>query len=111
VPSIGDLYGVGRAVPSAIGVAAGPVSADHLHAGMQTEPTGEVVGFPAQEHVDRAMLVGQVDQHRAVLVAAAQCELIDAQDRHRADRWIGQGADHPQQRRPAHTHPQLGGQS
>jgi len=54
--------------------------------------------------------VGQVDQHRAVLVAAAQRELIDAQDRHLADRGIRQGADHPQQRRPAHTHPELDGQ-
>ena len=60
---------------------------------METEPVGEVAGFPAQEHVDRAVPGGHVDQHRAVLVAAAQCELVNAQDRHLADRWIGQGAD------------------
>lgn len=55
--------------------------------------------------------VGQVDQHHAVLVAAAQCELVDAQDCHLADRWIRQRPNHPQQRRPAHPHPQHGGQS
>jgi hypothetical protein len=70
MPPVGDLHSVGCAVSGTVGVAAGPVPADDLHTGMATEPVGEVGGVPAQEHVDRAVPVGQVDQHRAVLVAA-----------------------------------------
>ena len=69
MPPVGDLHRVGRAVPGAVGVPAGPVSADQLDAGMETEPVGEIGGFSAQEHVARSVPVGQVDQHRAVLVA------------------------------------------
>ena len=85
MPPVGDLHSVGRAVPGAVGVPTGPVSADHLYAGMETEPVGEIGGFSAQEHVDRSVPVGQVDEHGAVLVAAAQRELVDAEDRHLAD--------------------------
>ncbi|HEY4992538.1 MAG TPA: hypothetical protein VII33_10695 [Nakamurella sp.] len=110
MPAVGDLHRIRRAVPGAVSVAAGPVPADHLHAGMSAQPVGEVAGFPAEEDVDRSVPVGQVDQHRAVVVAAAQRELIDAEDRHLADRWIRQGADQPQQRRPARPHSQSDGQ-
>jgi len=59
--------GAGFALP-AVRAGVGP------HAGVGAQPVGEVAGFPAQEHVDRAVPGGQVDQHRAVLVAAAQRE-------------------------------------
>jgi hypothetical protein len=95
VPAVGDLHRVGRAVPSTVGVAAGPVSADHFHAGVFAQPVGEDGGFPAQENIDGSVPVGQVDEHRAVPMAAAQCELVDAQDHHLADRWVRQAADHP----------------
>jgi len=62
VPPVGDLHSVGRAVPGAVGVPTGPVSADHLHAGMSAQPVGEVRGFSAQEHVDRSVPVGQVER-------------------------------------------------
>ena len=110
MPAVGDLHSIGSTVPGAVGVPAGPVPADHLHTGMETEPIREVGGLPAQEHVDRTVHVGQVDQYRAVVAAAAQRELVDAEHRHQADRWIRQRPDHPQQRRPAHSHPQSGGQ-
>ena len=71
-PPVGDLHRVRCTVPGSVGVPAGPVPADHPHARMGAEPVGEVAGFPAQEHVNRSVPVGQVDQHRAVLVAAAQ---------------------------------------
>ena len=105
VPPVGDLLSVGCTVPGAVGVPTGPVPADHLHTGMETEPVGEVGGFPTQKDVDRSVPVGQIDQHRAVVVAAAHRELVDAQDRHLANRWVRQGADQPQQCRPAHPHP------
>ena len=40
VPPVGDLHRAGRTVPGAGGVAAGPVPADHLHAGVGAEPAG-----------------------------------------------------------------------
>ncbi len=103
------------------GIPAGPVSADHLHTlayppgrsrqilhtRVSAQPVGEDGGVPAQENIDRAVPVGQVDQHRAVLMAAAQRELVDAQNRHLADRWIRQAADQPEQRGPAHPIPSL----
>jgi len=32
VPPVGDLYRAGRTITGAVGVGAGPVPADHLHA-------------------------------------------------------------------------------
>ena len=86
VPPVGDLHRVGRAVPGAVGVTARPVPADHLHAGVGSQPVGEVAGFPTEEHIDRPVPGGKVDQHRAVVVAAAERELVDTEDRHPADR-------------------------
>jgi len=47
--------------PGRRGVPTGPVPADHLHAGMETEPVGEIGSFSAHEHVDRSVSVGQID--------------------------------------------------
>jgi len=51
-----------------------------------SQPVGEVAGFPTEEHIDRPVPGGKVDQHRAVVVAAAERELVDTEDRHPADR-------------------------
>ena len=103
-----------RRSPPVIGEEAAPATApSHRPRAPQRsrpEPVGEVAGLSAEEHIDRPASAGNVDQHRAVVVPAAQRELVDAEHPDSADRWIRQRADHPQQRRPAHPHPQPGGQ-
>ena len=110
VPPVGDLHRARRTVTGAIGVPAGPVPADHLYAGVGAQPAGEVAGLPTDEHIHRPMSVGQIDQHRAVVMPAAQRELINTKHSHPADRRIRQRPDQAQQRRPAHRHAQRGGQ-
>ena len=51
---------------------------------------------PRSTSIERCPSV-KVDQHRAVVVAAAQRELVDTEDNNLADRWIWKPADHPQQ--------------
>ena len=48
VPPVGHLPGVGCTLTGAVGVAAGPVPADHLHAGVGAQPVGEVLGVPGR---------------------------------------------------------------
>jgi len=50
---VGDLGCIGRTVPDAVGVSAGPVPADHLHTRVGAQPAAEVPGFPAGEHIHR----------------------------------------------------------
>ncbi len=106
MPPVGDLHRAGSTIPGAVG----PVPADHLHAGVGAQPAGEVLGLPALEHIHRPVAAGQVDQHRAVMMAAAQREIIHPEHPHPTDRRIRQPADYSQQRRPAHPHAQFGGQ-
>ena len=61
---------------------------------MGSQPVGEVSGFPADQHIHRPVPVGQIDQHRAVVMPMAQRELVDTQYRDPADRRIRQPADH-----------------
>ena len=110
VPPVGNLDRGRRTVTGAVRISAGPVPADHLHPGVGAEPAGEVSGFPTDQHIHRPVTVGQVDQHRAVMVPSAQRELIDTEHSDLPDRGIRQAADHPQQRRTAHRHAQLGSQ-
>jgi hypothetical protein len=101
VPPVSDLDGVRRAAGAAVGVAARPVPADQLGARALGQPGGERVSRPLGQDIDRAAAL-HVDQDRAVAVAAAQRELIDAQHpRRRAHHRIGQGADQADQRHPA----------
>jgi hypothetical protein len=38
---------------------------------MGAQPVREVLGFPTDQHIDRPVPAGQVDQHRAVVMTAA----------------------------------------
>jgi hypothetical protein len=59
-----------------VGVAAAAVPADHLDAGMGTQPGGERVSGPLVEHVDD-LVREHVDQHGAIPVATPQGEIVD----------------------------------
>jgi hypothetical protein len=100
VPAVGDLQRGRRSLPGALGVGAGAVAADHLGAGMGLQPGGEGGGVAVGQQVDRAA-GGHVDQHRAVVVAAAEGEVVHAKHRDRLDLGVGQGADQAQQRAAA----------
>jgi hypothetical protein len=66
---------------------------------MLAQPAGEGVRLAVAQQIHR--LAGlRVDQHGAVVPAAAEREVIDPEDRHRAWRGIGQSHDQPQQAGP-----------
>jgi hypothetical protein len=72
---------------------------------MRLDRGGQAVGGLVVEHVDHSA-AGHVDQHGPVGVAAPPGEVIDARHRQRRSRWLGQCADQPQQRHPAHERPE-----
>ena len=111
VPPVGHLPGVGCTLTGSVGVAAGAVPADHLDAGVDAQPVGELHGALPVQDVHRPVPVAEVDQHRAVLTPASPREFVDTEDRHRPDGRVGQAADPAQQRRPADRHAQRGRQS
>ncbi len=109
VPAVGDLVRVRGAVPGALGVGAGPVPADHLHARMSLQPRLQRGRLPVRQHVGRDAAL-HVDQQRRVRVPAPQREVIHAQHPHRPARRLRQRHQHPDQRVPAHLHGQHAGQ-
>src|SRR5215475_1349474 len=81
--AISDLLGLRRSDACALCITAGPVPADHLHLGVVAEPCGEV--FALAPLVEMQWTVGgHVDQHRAVVTALAEGEVVNAEDLHLA---------------------------
>jgi hypothetical protein len=68
VEPVGDLHRARRAQPSALGVGAGAVPADHLHPGMGPQPVRQRLCLPACQQLHRLAALA-VDQHRAVDLA------------------------------------------
>ena len=109
VPAVSDLDRVRGALPCAVGVGAGPVPADHLGSGVLAQPVCEGVRLAVVQQVHR--LAGlRVDQDGAVVPAAAEREIIHAQDLHGPGLGAGQGHDQPQQAGPSRGQVQQGGQ-
>jgi hypothetical protein len=88
VKTVGHLDGVRCSVPGALGVGAGPVAADDLHAGMVFQPPGQSAGLAVAQHVDGLAGV-HVDQDGRVGMAAPFGEVIHAQHGDLANRRIG----------------------
>jgi hypothetical protein len=109
VPAIGDLLGSWRAGAGAVGVGAGPVTADHPGAGMLAKPGRERLRLPVLQQVD-GPVGGHVHQHRAVGAAAAEREVVHAQHGHLVDLGIWERAQQPQQRVAAGRQPKPRGQ-
>ena len=78
VEAVGHLDGVRSALPGALGVGAGPVPADDLHARVVFQPLGESLGLAVGQHVDGLVCV-HVDQDGRVGLAAPLGEIIHAQ--------------------------------
>jgi hypothetical protein len=106
--AISDLPGLRRPDACALRVTAGPVPADHLHLGVVAEPCGEVFAFAPVVEMQWTV-GGHVDQHRAVVTALAESEVVDSEDLHLADLRFRQGSDQPQQRVLAHGDADRGG--
>jgi hypothetical protein len=88
VKAVGHLDGVRCSLPGALGVGAGPVAADDLHAGVVFQPLGESVGLAVVQHVDGPVGV-HVNQDGRVGMAAPFGEVIHAQHGDLANRRIG----------------------
>ncbi len=100
MPAIGHLHGVRRTGPRACSVRAGPVPADDLGARMLAQPVREGVRLTIAQQIDGPAGF-RVDQHGAIVPAAAEREIVHAEDAHQARSWDGQRHDQPQQAGPA----------
>lgn len=110
MPPVSDFDRLRRALAGAFGVTAGPVAADHLHAGMLTQPGGEDLAGAAVQDID-GPVGGRVDEDRGVGLAAPFGEVVHAQDRDRADLGVGQCPDQPDQQGAGHEDAQVSGQA
>ena len=108
--AISDLLGLRRSDACALRVTAGPVPADHLHLGVVAQPCGEVFALAAVVEMQWTV-GGHVDQHRAVVTALAEGEVVDTEDLHLADLPGRAGPDQPQQRVLADGDADRGGQA
>lgn len=79
MPAVCDLLGLRGSGTSALGVGAGPVTADDLHLGVGAQPRGQRLGISAGKYVKRSAGL-QVDQESGIGIVLAQSEVVDAQD-------------------------------
>ena len=99
VPPVGDLLGVGRALPGAQRVTPGSVSADQLDAGVCAEPAGEGAGLPVGQDAGDAVAV-HVQQDAGVRLATPLGPVVDPQHRDLPDLRIRQCSDQADQCEP-----------
>lgn len=78
MPAVGRLDSIRRALAGAVGIGAGPIARDHLHAGMLAQPGSQGLGLAVRQQVHDGVAF-QVHQRRAVAVATAPSPIIDAQ--------------------------------
>jgi hypothetical protein len=79
VEAVGDLDRVRCPGPGAVGVRAGTVPADDLDAGVSGQPVGQGPGVASFEEVQRGAGL-DVDDQRAIVLAAPGREVVDPQD-------------------------------
>jgi hypothetical protein len=83
------------------GVRLGPIPHEDRHAGLCLQPLGDRRGFPIREHRERAPSC-EVPQERAVSMAPAQGDIIQAEPLWGDQRRAGGATDHPPQGVPTH---------
>src|ERR1700722_15639745 len=110
VPAVGDLERAGGAAGGAGGVAAGPVAADHRGrgAGAASQPAGQDVAVAARQQVDDLVRF-HVHQDGGVVLALADGDVVDSEDRDLARVRGGQCPDQPEQDVPGDGGAQRGG--
>lgn len=94
VKPIRHLTGRGRSEARRFGVGFRAIPPKDFNPGMCLQPLGHGLGFPIREPGERAPLC-EVQQQRAVGVALAQGEIIDAEHPWGAHRRAGSATDHP----------------
>jgi hypothetical protein len=109
VKPVGDLHRVRCPKPGALGVGAGAVPADHLHARMRRQPVGQRLRLTARQQLHR--LAGlAVDQHGPIDLPAAQREVVYSKHPRGGRLGVRQGQQQPQHGRPAGLGLQLPGE-
>ena len=100
MPPVGDLVGFRGTLAGAVGVGACPVAADDCGSGVGFQPIGEGTRLAVAQQVHGLAGLG-VDQDGPVVPAAAEREVVHAQDRDGPGLGFGQRHDQPQQAGPA----------
>jgi len=77
VPPISDLLCLGRALAHTLGVDAGAVAGDHLHAWMPAKPGGDRLGAAVGQQIDHPLAL-EVADDGAVALAAPPRPIVDA---------------------------------
>jgi hypothetical protein len=103
VPAIGDVHGLRRTAPGAVGVDVGPVAGDHLHAGVVAQPGGERAGVAVGQEIDDGVAL-EVDQDGAVAAALAPRPLVHPERARHRRLGACRGPGEPQERVGAGGH-------
>ncbi len=109
VEAVGDLDGARCPGGGAVRVGAGPVPADDLDAGVGGQPVRQGLGVASFEEVERGAGL-DVDDQRAVVLAAPDREVVDPEYPGRCRRRVGNGHDQPEHDLPGRRDGQAGGQ-
>ena len=109
VEPVGDLDRVRRPGPGSVRIRPRAVPADHLDPGVGGQPVGKRLGVAAFEEVERGAGL-DVDEQRAVVLAAPDREVVDPEDPRGRRLRVGGGHDQPQQDLPGRGDAQPGGQ-
>lgn len=86
MPAIGDLLCTRRSLPSSVGVGSSPITTHDLDARMFPEPGGQRLGSSIGEEVYPAAVL-QINQDRAIGLAAAEREVINAKHTGCTSHW------------------------
>ena len=101
MPAIRDLYGVGSALTDPIRIGTGAITRDDFDAGMSAQPGRERRRFTVRQQVDDLVLL-QIDQDGAVVMATPPCPVVDTEYAWCARRgFAGHGGDDGTQQRVA----------
>jgi hypothetical protein len=79
MPPVGHLDGTGRSRAGGLGIRAGAIAADNLHAGMGPQPLRHCLRGSVGQQIDNATSF-QIAKYRSVAMAFAPCPIVDAQD-------------------------------
>jgi hypothetical protein len=105
VEAIGNLDGIGRALTRTVSVGAGTITADHVDAGVLSQPGRQTLGGSVRQEFDR-LATFEVYEDRPVALAPPPGPVIDAE--HTRIGWRPHRclADQAEERRAAGRHPQ-----
>lgn len=79
MPPISNLNRARRTLPNAVGVNAGSIASDNLDTWMIAQPSRHRCGIAVRQEINHFILF-QVDEHRAVTMAAPPRPIIDPEN-------------------------------